>query len=314
MALDFGRAAMMLAISSVLCACGGAANVPLSASGAASSPWIQRAAKRGDLLYVATGGNVYILSFPGGKVVGSLNVSGYALCSDKDGDVFVPGGSSYAVLEYAHGGTQPIQTLEAGDIPVGCAVDPVTGNLAVTQEGSGAGEVAIFPNAQQPSTWYRDPDISTYGLCSYDDSGNLFVDGTGSGAFIAQLRKGSSTFRNYALDPNFDAYGDVQWDGAHIALSNPSTGQLYRLKFSKTSFKVVGTTQINDWQNNYSGHWPYVQTWIEGATFIAQADGMAALGLWRYPRGGNVGRVIGPFVSGSPSIYGVTISVAPKTH
>lgn len=307
-ALDFGRIAVASATIATFCACAGAGQPPLGASSAPASPWMLREAKSEDLLYVATGGNVYVLSYPSGKAVGSLNVTGYNICSDKSGDVFVPSG--YDVLEYAHGGTQPIQTLQAGDIALGCAVDPVTGNLAVTQEGSGAGELAIFPNAKEPSTWYRDPDIFTYGLCSYDDRGNLFVDGTGSGNFIAELPKGSNTFRNYALGASFDTYGDVQWDGARIALSNPSTDRLYRLKFGKTAFKVSGMTLVDDWQNAYSGQWPYIQTWIHGSTFIAQADGTAALGLWRYPRGGAVTRVIGPFAGGNPSVYGLTISAA----
>jgi len=273
--------------------------------------WMLPEAESHTLLYVATGDNVYVLSYPHGKLIGSLNVSGSNVCSDTNGNVFVPT-SGYVILEYAHNGLYPIQTLHGGDIPLGCAVDPTSGNLAVTQEGSGAGEVAIFPNAKEPATSYRDPDIDTYGLCGYDDRGNLFVDGNGSGNYIAELPKGSSTFANYALDSSFDAFGNIQWDGRHITLTNPSTDQIYRLRFGKAAFKVIRTTQINGWQNNYSGHWPYVQTFLQHGKFIAQASNLAELGLWRYPAGGKASKILLPFKSGFVNIYGVTVSVAPS--
>jgi hypothetical protein len=274
--------------------------------------WMLPEAKSDDLLYVATGDNVYVLSYPHGRLVGSLGIGGNNLCSDNQGDVFIPATNGYQVLEYAHGGEAPIQTLADGDIPLGCAVDPRTGNLAVTNEGSGAGEVAIFPAAKEPSTWYRDPEIYTYGLCGYDDKGNLFVDGSGSGNFLAKLPYESSTFTNYSLSETFDVYGSVQWDGKHITLSNPTKDKVYRLKLGKSSLSVVGTTNIHGWQNSYSGHWPYVQTWLQGTSFIAQSSSLAELGLWRYPKGGKAAKTIGPFKSGSVNIYGVTVSVAPK--
>jgi hypothetical protein len=274
--------------------------------------WMLPEAKSDDLLYVATGDNVYVLSYPHGKLVGTLDIEGNNLCSDNHGDVFIPNG--YDVLEYVHGGDSPIQTLNAGDIALGCAVDPTTGNLAVTNEASGAGELAIFPNAKEPSAWYRDPEIYTYGLCGYDDKGNLFLDGSGSGNFLAELPYGSSTFRNYPLNDSFDVYGSVEWDGKHISLSNPTTRQVYRLKLSKSSLKVTGTTKIDGWQNNYSGHWPYIQTWLQRGTFIAQSSDRAELGLWRYPEGGNASKVIGPFESGSVNVYGVTVSVADRNR
>jgi hypothetical protein len=273
--------------------------------------WMLPEAKRSDLLYVATGDSVFVLSYPHGDLIGSLNISGSNLCSDKNGDVFIPT-SGYVILEYAHGGAYPIQTLHGGDIPLDCAVDPVTGNLAVTQEASGAGELAIFPNAQEPATWYRDPDIYTFGLCGYDDRGNLFVDGNGTGNYLAELPKGSGTFTNYLLSNRFDVFGGIQWDGRHISFSNPTSDQIFRLKFSRSSFKVIHIAQIDGWQNSCSGHWPYIQTWLDSGTFIGQSSDLAALGLWDYPAGGNARKALGLFKSGNADIYGVTVSVARR--
>ena len=292
----------------------GANSIPFTAAVREHSggrAWMKPGGGRGDLLYVGTGDNVYVLSYPQGKLVGSLGVAGNDLCSDKMGDVFVPS-SGYVVLEYAHGGISPLRTLHGGDIPLGCAVDPRAGNLAVTQEASGAGEVAIFADAKEPATWYRDADIGTFGLCGYDDRGNLFVDGTGSGNYLAELPKGSGEFRNYPLGSKFAAYGDIAWDGTHITLSDPTTGSLFRLRFEKSSFKVVGTTRIKGWVNSYSGHWPYIQTLVSNGTFIAQSSALAELGMWRYPAGGHSNGTLGPFESGDVNIYGVTLSTARR--
>jgi hypothetical protein len=273
--------------------------------------WMLPEARGRNLLYVATGDNVYVLSYPRGKLVGTLGVNSSGLCSNRQGDVFVFSG--YGLLEYAHGGTKALRTLHSGDIPLGCAVDPSTNNLAVTQEASGAGEVAIFRHSKGTQKWYRDPDIYTYGLCGYDDRGNLFVDGSGSGNFIAELPQGSSIFTNYALGKRYDVYGGIQWDGQRMTLANPTTHQVFRLRFGKTSFKVTGSTRIVGWQNDYSGEWPYVQTWIQDGTFIAQSSTLAELGLWSYPAGGKARSILGPFGSGSISIYGITVSVAPHS-
>jgi hypothetical protein len=268
------------------------------------------ATKNQDLLYVATGANVYVLSYPGGKFVQALNIAGNNLCADKNGDVFVPT-VGYEIVEYSHAGT-PIQTLADGDIPLGCSVDPTTGNLAVTNEGSGAGEVAIFPNAQAPAQWYRDPEIYAYGPCGYDDRGNLFLDGMGTGDVFAELPKSSSTFANYPLGKKFDAFGSVQWDGEHITLTNPTRHEIYRLKLAKSSLRVVGTTHIDHWQNAYAEHWPYVQTWLQRDVFLAQSSARAEIGIWHYPAGGSAEKILGPFESGTVNIYGIALSVAPR--
>src|ERR1700761_1990022 len=96
-------------------------------------------AKKGAVLFVATGSDVYILTYPAGQLAGHLTLSAHALCADKKGNVFIPT-VGHQIQEYSHDGAL-LQTLQAGDVAVACAVDPVTGNLAVANEGSGAGEV-----------------------------------------------------------------------------------------------------------------------------------------------------------------------------
>jgi hypothetical protein len=279
--------------------------------GSAVAPGNERAEgvelNAGAVLFVATGDNVYLLSYPRGKLIGKLGVMGYSLCSDQSGDVFVPT-TGYEILEYSHAG-KLINTLQDGDVPLGCSVDPTTGNLAVTNEASGAGEVAIFPKARGTAQWYTDSTISTFGLCGYDNQGNLFVDGSGSGTTLAELPKGSATFKNFSLGSEFDPYGNIQWDGRHITLTNPKTQVIYRLAIGRT-LKIVGSTHVHSWHNSYSGHWPYVQTWVQDGQFIAQSSADAELGLWRYPEGGSPYKTLGPFERGTASIWGVVVSQA----
>ncbi len=103
--------------------------------------WMLPEAKRDDLLYATdNAGFVHVFSYPAGKEVGTIVVAGDPLgaCVDRAGNVWVARFRMTSVVEYAHGGTSPI-----GDVgtypnnPWGCAVDPTTGNLAVTTtEGS----------------------------------------------------------------------------------------------------------------------------------------------------------------------------------
>jgi hypothetical protein len=298
----------ILAAAVILALAGG----PAKPAPAETGGWMLPAAKSEDLVYIATGDNVYVLSYPAGKLSGALNVPGDNICSDKQGDVFVPQTATDRILEYAHGASMPTQTLGDGDQPLGCAVDAMTGNLAVTNEGSGAGEVAIYANAQGTAQWYRDPEIGFYGLCGYDNAGNLFMDGTGSTNVFAELPKGSSTFANATLDERFDAFGSVQWDGTSMTLTNPSTETIYRVQLEKAGLHVTGATRARGWQNAYSGHWPYVQTWLQRDTFLAQSNTTADVGLWPYPAGGSPRKSIGGFKSGGANVYGIAISVARR--
>ena len=138
--------------------------------------WMLPEAKSEKLVYVAAG-EVYVYAYGTNKLVGTLSRIGGTLyeCSDKHGDVSVavPGGASQpGVYEYAHGGTEPINYFSVAGA-VACAVDPSSGNLAITNGGP---TVYIYQNASGLPEAYTDDDEYTTDV-AYDDSGNLFVDG-----------------------------------------------------------------------------------------------------------------------------------------
>ncbi len=263
--LDFGLCLVSaLAIGVSVAGCGGLqppigasramSQSPIATHAAHDGTWMRPKAASQDLLYVATGDNLYVLSYPKGRLIGTLGITAYNICSNSKGDVFVPS-AGYQIVEYAHNGKR-IQTLQDGDVPLSCAVDPISGTLAVTNEGSGAGEVAIYANAQGSPQYYRDPDISTYGLSGYDNSGDLFVDGSGPENIVAELPRRNHVFsRTTCSNSRFDAFDALQWDGTHMTMSNPlrlrsigcalanrrfKSSELRRLRAGTVGLPVVG--------------------------------------------------------------------------
>ena len=76
-------------------------------------------AKNQDLLYVSDEQtcDVYVFSYREGNLVGTLT-SGIGFnapggeCVDKRGDIFITNGNATNILEFAHGGTTPIERLK----------------------------------------------------------------------------------------------------------------------------------------------------------------------------------------------------------
>src|SRR5579863_782259 len=102
--------------------------------------WMLAEVKHDDLLYVSDINGVQVFSYPGLKPVGQLDAVSYGMCSDRAGNVFMTTESGAAVVEFAHGGTEPIQTFDDTSIefsPYDCSVDPTTNNLAVTSLDAG---------------------------------------------------------------------------------------------------------------------------------------------------------------------------------
>jgi hypothetical protein len=232
-------------------------------------------AKNQDLLYVANVYTVSVYSYPRGKLVGRLKGFSAASgeCVDKEGDVFVTSEVGEKIVEYAHGGTTPIETLPAAaEHPLGCALDPTTGNLAVTTFGNNSGgNVAIYSQGNGTPTTYTDPDILEYYLCGYDDNGNLFVDGlsppnSGSHFVLAELPKGSGTFTNITLNQHIALPGGVQWDGRYLAVADQDASAIYRFRISKGSGTKVHSTLLG------SPAFDVFQFYIDGKTVIAPND------------------------------------------
>jgi hypothetical protein len=320
--LRFGRHALGIGLAMLLTGCGGSQT---SMSGAvpqgvapvvhrAQGAWMKPGTSGQDLIYVAGGnGNVYAVTYQGVLVseFNAPNVSTEGLCSDAQGNVFITSQNTNNVgyiYEYAHGGTQPIATLDDSKYyyPLDCASDPTTGNLAIVDESLGydKGGVAIYQNAQGSPKRYTDPNITFYYTCGYDDKGNLFIVGqTSSNNALDELPAGSSTFTHITLNKNIPLFGSVQSDGKYVAVQNRQKGTIYRVAVSGSVGIVVGATTIRGLPRNLVG-----DSWIQGKTLVEPAGpANADIGVWHYPRGREPISVFKNL--GAKDLFGSTVSV-----
>jgi DNA-binding beta-propeller fold protein YncE len=287
----------------------------IPAARSAGHRWIASNTSSQDLLYV-TGdcGGICVFTYPGGALVQQLSDSNipFGECVDKAGDVFVAdfGGNTgtAAILEYAHGGTSPIATLsDPGYYPESCSIDPTTGNLAVTNDG---GPIAIYAGAKGDPTYYTDPNAYLNGFCTYDDKGNLFVDGgyVGSGNYaLVEMPKGSYRFKSIKLDYPPSFWYDIQWAGKYLAVAEGTT-VIYHVAISGAKGTTIGSTVLNGPVSGIE-----VQFWIQSGTIIepyGTGNLPNEIGFWRYPTGGKLRKKIDGSKLGNSELIGTVVSPA----
>jgi hypothetical protein len=334
-----------LAAVVMLAGCGGS-QPPIGAPGAMpqtsaiarhverGKSWMLPGAKITDLLYVSNSlgtGGLLVFSYPKGELVGEVAVPSedpVGLCSDGAGNVFATTAglvSQSYIYEYAHAGTKPIATLTDPGEANGCAIDPVTGNLAVTNVSSvggsmgSYGDVAIFPHAEgKPSTYY-DASITSYDYCAYDGKGNLYVDGHGaftSTATIGELPSGSGVFSDITLTEDIEPIS-MQWTGGSLLVSSLTHVQskhgpqpIYEIRVSGSSGVVSGPLLLHS-PRDVNPYGP-VQFWLQGHTLIGpdrNRGGNGLLNFWHYPAGGWPKKIIRR-PGHAFGLYGVTMSNA----
>ena len=247
-----------------------------------------------------------------GKKVGALTQvqDPAGVCSDAAGDVWVVNSASFTIAEYAHGATKSEATLsDAGSgSPLGCSVDPTTGNLAVTNLGtpSGGGNLSIYTGAKGSAQKFQDSDLTYFYFCAYDDEGNLFVDGLNSsyGFVLAELPTGSGKLQTISLNGTIDFPGGVAWDGSYVAVGDQyyqgmHTSAIYQVSVSGSAGTVEGTTTLTDACD-------VLQFAIATKTVVAPDDCSSSAGYYDYPAGGSPTKT----VSGLTYPVAATLSLA----
>lgn len=120
--------------------------------------WMAKGATKLDLIYVSDfeKNDVSAYSYPDGKLVGVLVgllkhfVYPTGLCADTAGNVYIPDSANSSVLVYGHGSAQRFRVLrDDGEYPYSCAVDPLSGDLAVVNLESirGSGGISVYARA-----------------------------------------------------------------------------------------------------------------------------------------------------------------------
>jgi hypothetical protein len=266
------------------------------------------------LLYVSDERTVTVYSYPLGKLEETLKhfylASG--MCVDNKGDVFIVDTGYGKIFEYAHGGTKRVATLTSPTRdPVGCSVDPTTGNLAVTSLGFGSSPtIAIFKNARGKPTIYDDSAFYQFYFCSYDNSGNLFADGltsAGSGHFgLTELPKGKTTPTNLSVSQYVSWPGGVEWDGKHVLVGDQNVPTIYQLVVKGRNANVVGSIRMRSEARTVKQFWMQDQTLIAPNEYLANGLRSDVL-FFKYLAGGRAFKKIRDGVAASE---GAVVSLA----
>jgi hypothetical protein len=279
-----------------------------------SGSWMRAKAKSSDLLYVSNPGNdtVTVYAYQSRKLVGTLDgfSSPAGLCADTAGDVWITNEGGHDVIEYAHGGTQPIQTLDDGsEQPSGCSVDKTTGNLAVLNTD----DVAVYPDASGSPTTYSGGGVYGDYALGYGAHGDLFIDGgsydSSKIVAFAQLPSGMTHLKQVVLSktvqwapPTF-----VQWDGEFWVVG---AGRLDWFRISGNKGKLEGYTVLSPTSS-------ITQFWIasvgggsgRGNQLVATEDDPYEVEFFQYPAGG---KAFASIIDGLSNPYGIAVSKAAK--
>jgi hypothetical protein len=326
--LDIARYVLCGAVAVAMVAgCGGsqnAINVPQGAMAQvteheASGSWMLRNSSSSDLVYAASGKNVYVYSYPGGKQVGTLTGFSDALgaCSDAKGNVWIANASpgSYlggTLIEYTHGGTTPIATLQDQGyfVPVACSVDPSTGNLAAANSHGGGSPypIAIWTNGEGSPTYYAPtPGLAANNpfTISYYGNGDLYWRSGRYRKGEGWLPKGGSMLMQF--DVRKSAY--YGWDGRYLVMNGSAKSKAGKSLMTLYTLNGANGTRSGTVELSYTSCIPSLAFWIEGSElavlcYSANARGMA---YYDYPSGGEPITTISGITA-----TGIAISVAPS--
>jgi hypothetical protein len=290
----FSHAFGLSAVAAILAACGGSEGPVNALVTSQVRPFDGRpstTASGNDFIYVSQTGQDYgtlVLSYPTGKKVTKIKRVLGPMCTDPNtGNVYII--DETTIREYAPGKKQPIGslTLEIGE-PSGCAVDPTSGDLAVTVNGFSVPPwVAVYQTLSSSPEKYVDRRAIGLYFCGFDSQGNLFVDGYSKHRrdLLAELPVGANKITKISVDLTISV-GPVQWDGTYITVENPiSAPKIYRIAVSGSKGTVVGVTKLG----RRSGPYP-AYSWIQGDTVIAPFGPSSEnniIGYWHYPKGGH---------------------------
>ncbi|MGB8908738.1 MAG: hypothetical protein WCC84_08300 [Candidatus Cybelea sp.] len=268
------------------------------------APDIRRAPR---LLFIADAGtdDLYIFTMPAlalrATITGLDGPNGE--CTDRSGNVWVANTDALDLLQYSRGGVLLNTLSDEAGYPVGCAVDPRTGNLAVTNYESflDYGQVLIYPNATSPPTEeFRNREIQYPFFPAYDLRGNLYVNGLdfGGNYILSELAAGSDTLSTVNVSGGTLYFpGMVQWNivGRDLVLGDQfcnasQSSCIYSATVSGSTVMITGMTQLM----NYEGG--SICDMVQGALTrlgrTAAAGGFFTCGTpstvnrWLFPSGG----------------------------
>ena len=294
-------------------------------------PWMLPAEKTGKsiLIYAAPADSddVNVYDYSSGQQVGMLTEpAAIGGCVDATGNVYVVSEQGTAV-EYAHGGTAPLQTYSPGGDLVGCSVD-AKGDLALTAASPGAVTVYAAGNPSQSRT-YNNAECEIMSAMGYDNRGNIIGEGQYNGTFIcAVLRKARQESTLTATGITINAPNGSMWDGQYLEIGDQEAGGektltgLNEVSLSGTTLTSHGEVLLTD--TCYRGLVdvlnPFVVgkkntpankqqgTVVVGSNRFCSESSMQGIEFWHYPKGGN------PFKTYSTTQFVFVLAVSIGTQ
>lgn len=299
-----------------------------------NASWMAPAAKTSALLYLSdwTDSVVYVYTYPGLKYAGTLTGFDYpyGMCVDKRGDVYITNWGSGTTLEYAHGGTSPINSYVTGGETWGCSIS-AGGDLATTDYLSkdGGGEVCVWKHGKGNSTCYSDPDCSYMWPFGYDHKGDLAGLGENRIVYACALPAGAGTMETLHLyGPTIHEPGGTVWDGEYITVTDrdynyQNVTAIFEEKLTRTRLIPVGKPTMLGDNNCFGNYTDIFSPFFVGDKNVTAAttkrapnvaginnwcnSGALGFEVWKYPKGG---LPIQRLVVRADEAYGVAISIA----
>jgi hypothetical protein len=219
--------------------------------------WMLPEAKSEDLLYVSSqpgsGSKVYVYDYKLRTQVGTLTgfEDAYGQCVDKIGDVWITDMGAKTIIEYAHGGTAPLKTLDTAGNPLGCSVAP-NGDLALAEGFTG---IEIFSYGSSTGTIYKNHLCDSTWTPGYDLNGNLYFEGKQYSRYsykvnVCELPAGASSIRRVSFNNKITGLASVMWDGKYLTLTDVTNSlrtYVYQARESSSgNLTHIGTTQLFD--------------------------------------------------------------------
>lgn len=275
------------------------------------SPTVREASRPGyqarslPLLYISDWktNDVYIYDYTTGRGVGRLTgfKSPYGQCVNRDGHVWIADLHNFRVVEYAHGEHEPLRSLATTGFPIGCAIDPTTGDLAVANFSAprSSGSIEVWMRARGKPKTFHPAKLYYLWPPAYDDAGNLFVEGKDkNGPYgLSEIPKGGAALRAIALHGATIHYAaGVVWDGKHLGITDQNANDanktvIYRAAVKGVTATVVGRAHLtDDCDRDYADvAAPFAVRDASGGTEVVIGPNLwcpGRFGFWSYPSGG----------------------------
>jgi hypothetical protein len=253
--------------------------------------WMDPAAKSGSLVYVASGLQVNIYSWPKLHLVGALTgfVLAIAACVDSTGHVWIVDGFTLKLFKFAHGGTNPTATLDdAPNSPQSCAVDRADGDVAVGNDYNtrqSEGSVTLFRHAKEPGTPYYERIVAAVNGLDYGPDRKLYVSGSYGGSGALAVFRGATFTPVTIQGVSLASPGGVQYVKGALTVADGGTNQRHAVVYHiSADGTVLGETALRDAYNMFQYH-------IVGDKLLCGCYEQHQVQLYNYPSGGTARKI-----------------------